>query len=40
MWNGMECGTEYGMEHGIHLVYLKRVNLVAMPINYPLGVLF
>ena len=32
MWNGMECGMDYGM----HLVYHKHANYVATPINYPL----
>ena len=31
----MECGMEYGMENGMHLVYPKQVNYVATPINYP-----
>ena len=32
-WNGMECGTEYGMEYGTHLVYNKHANYVATLIN-------
>ena len=27
----MECGVEYGMENGMHLVYLKCVNYVVTP---------
>ena len=33
----MECGMEYGMDYGTHLVYHKHANYIAMPINYPLS---
>ena len=32
----MECGMEYGMDCGTHLVYHKHANYVAVPNNYPL----
>ena len=34
----MECGTEYGMDYGAHLIYHKHAKYVAMPTNYPLPV--
>ena len=34
----MECGMEYGMDYGTHLVYHKHANYVAMPINYSLSI--
>ena len=38
MQNGMECRMEYGMDYGIHLVYHKHANYVAVPNKYPLPV--
>ena len=34
--NGMEYGTECGMDYGTHLVYHKHANYVATPIHYQL----
>ena len=34
----MECGMEYGMDYGTHLVCHKHAIYVAVPNNYPLPV--